>query len=85
MVATSILLIMSGLTPSLKLFLSSVPPPSFAVQVHGLLGMVLVSSTLGMTCGTIILFKFLYPTIALQNSGFFLFSEEKSGVLTLDN
>ena len=85
MVAASILPITSGLAPSLKLFLSSVPPPSFAVQVHGLLGMVLVSSTLGMTCGTITLFKFLYPTIALQNSGFSFFSEEKSGVLTLDN
>ena len=85
MVAASILPITSGLAPSLKLFLSSMAPPSFAVQVHGLLGMVLVSLTLGMTCGTITLFKFLYPTIAPKNSGFFLFSEEKSGVLTLDN
>ena len=85
MVAASILLITSGLTPSLKLFLPSVAPPSFAVQVYGLLGMLLVSSTLGMTRGTITLFKFLYLTTAPQNSGFFLFFEEKSGVLTLDN
>jgi len=42
--------------------------------------MIMDSSAMNTTRGIGTLFKFLFPTIAPQNSGFFLLSEEKNGV-----
>ena len=90
-VAVTIPSVMSRLTLSPKLFLYSMTS-SCNVPLHGLtvrgcdlLSTIMTPSAMDMIRGIITLFKFLYPTIASQNSDFFLLSEEKSGVLTLDN
>ena len=90
-VATTFPSVTSGLTPFPKFFLYSITSfgnmpltwpycPSVWPPRHdgGLLSH-------GYYTWRKYLFKFLYPTIALQNFGFFLLSKEKNGVLTLDN
>ena len=50
------------------------------VWAWGILGTIKDSLAMDTTRGTSTLFKFLCPTIAPQNSGFFHLSEEKNGV-----
>ena len=78
--------VMSRLTP-LRNFFSVVGPllamchwRGFTVRACSLFGLAMDSSAMDMTCGTEALFKFLYPTIAPQNSVFFsLIRGEKWG------